>query len=68
MYTYIIGLNFFYIELSEVLWTMVLGMGISLGTTMGPAIGSVIVFVLFAFWAGKEMFIDFFFIVSILYC
>jgi len=42
----------FVAELSEVLWNMVLSMGIGFSVSMGPVIGSIAIFGLFAFWAG----------------
>ena len=40
-------------ELSEVLWNMVLGIGINFSVSLGPAIGAIAIFALFAFWAGQ---------------
>ena len=45
-----------YAELSEVLWSMVLQLGIGVAVQVGPALGAIAMFVLFAFWAGKHTF------------
>ena len=39
-------------ELSEVLWSMVLSLAIQMGVG-NPALGFIIMFFLFAFWAGQ---------------
>ena len=46
------GFVILFTELSEVLWTMVLQIGIGFGAN-SPALGAVSLFVLFAVWAGK---------------
>ena len=43
---------FCYTELSEVLWTMVLQIGIGIGAT-SPAFGAIVLLGVFAVWAGK---------------
>ena len=40
-------------ELSEVLWNMVLGNGINISVSLGPAIGAIAIFTIFVFWAGQ---------------
>ena len=42
------------VELSEVLWSMVLQLGIGLAVQVGPAAGALVIFFLFAFWAGEQ--------------
>ena len=45
-----------HIELSEVLWLMVINMAIGLAVqTDSAAIGVILLFFLFAFWAGEYM-------------
>ena len=47
---------FFFImvsELSEVLWTMVMALGIQMSVTNGAFVGALVIFPLFAAWAGK---------------
>ena len=41
-----------YTELSEVLWTMVMNMAVDLGVK-SPVVGVLVIFFLFAFWAGE---------------
>ncbi len=44
----------FSVELSEVLWTMVIKRGIGMTLDLdSPAFGSLFLFYLFAFWAGE---------------
>ena len=45
--------GFLFKELSEVLWTMVLQIGIGFGAN-SPALGAITLFGLFAVWAGKN--------------
>ncbi len=45
-------LIYFTAELSEVLWNMVFQLGIGLSAQLGAALGVIVVFFVFAAWAG----------------